>query len=196
MEKIEEFKNFIRNKKICLIGSGASIDEYKIDYSLYDVIVGINRLYQTNLLNKINILYHNASPYDVLDPTNEKVKELANQLNYIVFIPGLSYTYRKFKKFNDFMNLQHKNKIIVDLNLSNTYKKKFRYKLLTGISTLIHLVSMDPNKIDIFGYDFYSKEYYDGLKDKPGKLKNHNIEANKKIFFDIINDKKYIKHYN
>jgi len=195
LENIKDYTDYIRDKKICLLGSGDSLNNYKIEFKNYDVIVGINRIYRTDIGQKLNVLYHNASPYDILYSKNKFAEDLAEKLKYIIFIPALRQTYRRFKEFHEFMLSNYNNKIIADLRFASLQSKKFKYKLLTGISALIHLILIEPKTIDIYGYDFYEKEYYNNLPNKPGKLKNHNIVENKKIFINIIKNSNNIKHF-
>lgn len=175
------------NKSVCLLGCGSSLSKHDIDFSEYDVVAGINRIYQTNYMQHINVLYYNLSSADNknLDSMLYK-KTQAHHFKYIVFCPWSSGPQRR-------ESLQKKlQKYQIDTD-SHVYSKGIVRKLtqinrrpLTGVAAVNHILLSGASKIDVFGFDFYTNQYVNQLKRFNSHNRYHDIESNKKFLLNLI----------
>lgn len=191
----DAFSNYIKNKSICLMGSGNSLKKFKpqINKNNYEIIAGLNRIYQTDMIDHIDILFHNASIYDELK-SNHNLLDI-EKLSYIVFLPGIPSTYaERYRKFNSSIPKSYTNKIIVDLFEHSHQNIKYNCNVLTGISALLYLIKTSNNssKIDLYGFDFYTQGYYGDLQ-KFGSP--HDMNKNKIILDDIVSKNSNIQYF-
>lgn len=175
------------NKSICLLGCGSSLSKYDIDFSKYDVVAGINRIYQTDYMQYINVLYYNLSSADRknLDSLLYKKQTLAH-FKYIVFCPWSSGPKRR-------ANLEKKlQQYLIDID-NHVYSKGIVRKLkeinlrpLSGVAAVNHMLFSGAAKIDLFGFDFYGNNYIDMIQKIKMHDKYHDIESNKQFLLELI----------
>jgi len=195
-----QMPDIYKDKKVCLLGCGKSLEKYNIDFNNYDIVVGINRIYKTSLLNKINILYYSFGQGD-RSSIKDMFQILLNQKNFYTFIgcpaghrkkpPGL-FSPDKGSKSKSLIDVK---KILDEINFCNN--KNFYYfhsnvKIkplpLAGMTAVSHIINSEASFIDMFGFDFYTHGYTESLKDfHINHKKYHNIENNKKFLKNLIN---------
>lgn len=184
--------SLIRDKKICLIACGSSAEKFT-DAKYYDVVVGVNRIYQIQSIAKeLDILYHNCSVWDLLG--NFATDLFAFNKNMIILgVPEKKEDHPSFIKCK-ITESRFPEKILILDNLRSDLKKKYKTDIFSGTLALIHLLQFNPSSIDIYGIDFYDSGYCYNLKhisrtDITQKMYNpyeHNIETNKELFYNIV----------
>lgn len=179
-------KSFYENKSICLIGSG-EFDSSIIKKEDYDYIVGVNRIYLTDIFNIVDILYHGLSRHDL--DFFENINNISNKK--LVVIPGIKVgcTNKINRLKNSGLEFYHNTNIYWYL------RSEMKSPPLSGIITLSHILSQNPLKIDIFGFNFYKSPYISGIKileNHPNISNSHNIETNEKFFIKMLNENKNI----
>ena len=177
------------NKSVCLLGCGSSLSKHDIDFSKYDIVVGTNRIYQTEYMQHINVLYYNLSSTDSknLDTLFHKKQTLAH-FKYIVFCPWSSGPKRRDvleKKLQQYL---------IDTD-NHIYSKGIVRKLteinirpLTGVAAVNHILFSGASKIDLFGFDFYESSYISKLEKFNRHDKHHDIESNKQFLLKLIEE--------
>jgi hypothetical protein len=184
--------SLIQNKKICLIACGSSAEKFT-NAKDYDVVVGVNRIYQVqSIVKELDILYHNCSVWDLL---GNFIKDLLT-FNKNIIILGIPY---KNKKHRSFINCKitesrFPESILILENLRSDLKKKYKTDIFSGTIALIHLLQFNPASIDIYGIDFYDSDYCYHLKhikrpditDKPYDPQQHNMKINRDLFDNIL----------
>lgn len=184
--------SLIRDKKICLIACGSSAEKFT-DAKDYDVVVGVNRIYQIQSIAKeLDILYHNCSVWNLLGTF---AKDLLT-FNKNMIILGIPYKNEKHRSFIQ-CKITESNlpkKILILDNLRRDLKKIYKTDIFSGTIALIHLLQFNPAFIDIYGIDFYDSDYCYNLKhisrpditDKPYNPYGHNMKINRDLFDDIL----------
>lgn len=187
-------ENMYHNKKICILGAGKSIEKHNIIFSNYDIVVGINRLYKTNFIKNINILYHNLSivewPY--LHSMITTLKENKN-FKEAIFCP---WYHKKEKKIYLYNLLDHYR--FTNYVYNNTISKslpEIKKRPLTGISALNHIILSKGEHIDLYGFDFYQEPYTQQLNKFKQHFAYHNIPSNKAFFLQLLSKNPNIKWY-
>jgi hypothetical protein len=175
-------KKIYKEKSVCLLGCGSSLDDKRIDFKKYDKIVGINRIYKTRYLYHLDILYDSA--HYKHDPLNEIKVNILNKskLEYYFLTPGI----KSFEKLKMQKKLLDKIKIKNSLYKNRHDMKINGKKILAGLYVLNIIMTGEPKEIEIYGFDFYEKGYTSSLSYA------HNIETIKKMH-DINEEKKYFE---
>jgi hypothetical protein len=197
---LENYTNYIDKisscVSICLLGSGNSLSKYLIDFNKYDIVIGTNRIHNTDLLQHVDVLYHNASIFDNNMQKLNHAKAIISQLDYIIFVPAEPNSYiNKYKTIHDFLLTEHQDRFIVDFNMQQNYIDFYRTRLLTGVCALVSTIQFTESKfdkLDIYGFDFYAEGYYGGLNSYGNGA--HNITQNIEIFKFLI-DKDNINYF-
>ena len=179
-------------RKICLLGSGRSVEDYDIDYDYYDIIIGLNQVYKTKYINIIDIMYHGISVDDV-DFLNE-VNNIREKVELVLLPKPLNKQIKKLKallsEYNYYYNIDIHEEAYVNVK-SNP---------LMGLMVLTELSNSGTHSIDIYGFDFYETPYIEGaveLRNHPKyHVTNHDIKANKEYFLDILSNKDNITWFN
>lgn len=183
-------KDLYQNKKICLLGGGSSTTKFFIDFDSYDLVVGMNRVYKTNYINHINVLYHGLglrdwkNVYSMVDIINN-----CDNLQYFIACPWFKKRIKKTKLILDSSNFFENKKFIC---CRNVVRKCFvgKKRPLTGVAILNHIILSGAEKIDVYGFDFYTSNYIGDLKNfSPQKY--HDLDANKEFLQNLI-----LKHPN
>jgi hypothetical protein len=172
-----------KNKKVCLMGSGDSISRFSIDFDSYDLVVGINRIYKTNYINHINILYNGLGIKDWKNIVNMiNLIKMSDNIEYLIACPWVKDRIRKLENMLKEVNFS-KNYICCRNIVRKCPVKKGRP--LTGVSVLNHIILSDAETVDIYGFDFYKSGYVGGIKSFDPR-KHHDLNANKKFLQDLI----------
>jgi len=176
------------NKKICLLGSGSSLYEHDIKFENYDLVIGCNQIYKSDLINKINVLYHGISIHDV---------NFLNAIPTIIDTIKIVLVPRNIPSRIEVLDeIIKQYDILYDKELQYKVSKMVRDNPLTGLMALIDIINGGAQSIDIYGFDFYSKPYIDGPTELPNypkiKKKSHDLDKNKKFFLNLLNSKKNI----
>jgi len=180
-----------KNKKICLLGCGSSLEKYNINFNDYDLIVGLNRIYMTKYFDNIDIFYNSLSFQDWKNIKNMiQILSTNNKLKQIIFSPwGLGkrkkrILYNILLKYN-IQNYLYTNKIGRHITL-----KRIERIPITGMSVLYHILQCDSSSIDIYGFDFYQDPqniYIQNIKPIKYKVnKYHNIGSNFDFFKTLL----------
>jgi hypothetical protein len=179
--------NLYQDKKICLIGNGDSSTKYNINYDNYDLIVGINRIYQTSYWSKINVIYYNLSQKDShnIEYLFSLIKQ-SNNFKYLIFCPWCSGPGRR-KKLEDLLNKYQINDHIYAKGIVRQIPE-IKKRPLTGIAALNHILLSDPQLIDLYGFDFYQNSYINNLTRYIAHDRHHNIDSNKKYLLKLLNN--------
>jgi hypothetical protein len=192
--------NLFKNKKICLLGNGSSIYKYNIDFRSYDEVIGFNRIHKTPYFNNITILCHGCGIVDRQNVNSIFFRATnMNNIKHLIFCPTRSTQKNNIINLANKYNLTKKTifstKFIRNKKLYNSIGEKHP---LTGIAMLYWIVKFLPTKIDIYGFDFYSKPSLENIKDYTRRTnKFHSIEKNKKFFEKLkTNNLNIINHYN
>lgn len=177
IKSLDEIKkihlSLYENKKVCLLGCGSSLENKNIYFKNYDLVVGTNRIYKTKYLKNLNILYDTAH-FD-FDPINDKKLELINNSNIKNYFINPSYYCLKFIKNTE------RIKIPFYICLDRAKGKK----ILSGLYAYYLIINSCPASLDIFGFDFYTGNYIDGLRQTHSMEeinRYHNLEEEKKGF--------------
>jgi hypothetical protein len=175
------------NKNICLLGNGESLEKHYIDFDKYDVVVGINRIYQTKYWKNINVLYYNVSKKDAnnLEYLLNLIMN-SNNFKYIFFCPWSSGS----KKRKTIENLINKYKIknhIYSKEMARNIKH-IKKRPLTGIAALNHILLSEIKNIDLYGFDFYKTQYINNMQKFNQHNKFHDLESNKSFLYKLINN--------
>jgi hypothetical protein len=183
---------YYKDRKVALIGSG-SYSHDLIDFSIYDIVVGVNQIYKTNILDKIDIIYHGLS---VKDP--EFIELLPDISNYkkVVFIPKIvkSNNTRISELLYEF---KYKNyKFYWEPDIRRDSEDRMKTNPLSGIVALEHIIEQEPLYLDLYGFNFYNDSYIEGmsiLDNHPSVVRDvHDLEKNKNYFIEILNKNKKI----
>jgi hypothetical protein len=183
---------YYKDRKIALIGSG-NYSHDLIDFSIYDIVVGVNQIYKTNILDKIDIIYHGLS---VKDP--EFIELLPDISNYkkVIFIPRIvkSNNTRISELLYEF---KYKNyKFYWEPDIRRDSEDRMQTNPLSGIVALEHIIEQEPLYLDLYGFNFYTDSYIEGmsiLDNHPSVINNiHDLNKNKSYFIEILNKNKKI----
>jgi len=172
-----------KDKKICLIGNGSSLESKNIDFNKYDVTVGINRIYQTNYINSINVLYTSLSRVDW-----HNVYGMVNKLKLTpIFQLLIACPWSKTRTKNIEYIVQQQGfcdtkKFIYCRNIVRGVK--INKRPLTGVAALNHIMLSDAESVDVYGFDFYTKNYVNNLQ-KYNHSALHDISSNKEFFINL-----------
>jgi len=180
---------FYKDKKVCIIGSGNSSNKHDIDFLSYDVIVGINRIYQTKYGPYINVYYNSMSKkeYSHFPDMLEKISG-SNNFKYFYCAPWSSgpQTRKFMASLFYFANVEN---YTYNKRLARAVGRRVNKRPLTGISALYHVLLSQPTKVDLYGYDFYNEKYID---DKIKRHKTHNrlhdLESNQEFLVSLIQE--------
>lgn len=179
------YKEMYKEKKVCLLGCGKSIEKYNIDFSSYDIVVGINRIYQTSFIDKINILYNGFGDGDRHN-ARFMLDLLKTKNNFIsLILLRNEEDYNLIKLIEETKFLDHKSFSYLPGLLNIKYVRR----PLTGIVALNHILKCDVGLVDIFGFDFYVNGYIEGLKEAhPKKITAqwHDLSKNKNFLKNLI----------
>jgi hypothetical protein len=183
---------YYKDRKIALIGSG-NYSHDLIDFSIYDIVVGVNQIYKTNILDKIDIIYHGLSVKDT-----DFIELLPNISNYkkVIFIPRIvkSNNTRISELLYEF---KYKNyKFYWEPDIRRDSEDRMQTNPLSGIVALEHIIEQEPLYLDLYGFNFYTDSYIEGmsiLDNHPSVINNiHDLEKNKSYFIEILNKNKKI----
>ena len=176
------------DKSVCLLGSGGSIENYDIDFDSYDLVIGLNQIYKTNYIKKINIIYHGISVND-----QEFLSFVDNINNEIMVIIAPRKMKSTLRRLND---LIEKNKVGFNLCLHEKTFELVGNNPLMGVMVINELVNSGVKNVDVYGFDFYTQPYISGakeLKNHPNNDKNiHDLEINKNFFINLIENNKNV----
>jgi hypothetical protein len=178
------------DKNVCVMACGSSLDTHQIDFEKYDTVVGINRLYKTDYLNHMHILY-DAAHY-IFDPVNEKKVNAINSSNLKLWIltPGI-ITYNHMKK-------ERLAKCTTPHVISQDRFYAPPVRITLGIYVLKDVIKERPKSMDIFGFDFYSGRYARDLPqmDPTKKIDDlYNLESQKGFLDEILNSNPNVKKF-
>ena len=180
---------FFKDKKVCLIGSGKITHD--IIFKNYDIIVGVNQIYKTGFFENIDVLFHGAS---VCDPEFIHKMHEISESKKIVLLPRI--TKGNKARIQTILGSISKNANILYLNISSI-ENEMDSNPLSGVSSLYYIIRDIPKSIDIYGFNFYTAEYMEGMEvyaNHPNKNKKiHDLEKNKEYFNKLITKNNNIK---
>jgi len=167
--------------RICLLGTGSSIDRMPIDLDKYDLVCGINRIHlNKRFLKHIDVFFNNASPKDPVVAGAEKIFT-ANPDATIIYLPGNpEQHWPQMLKVKANVKKYGKDKVFSINTMRDFLLKHDNTNYFTGVLSLWFLCMMYPKaRIDVFGFDFY----YPGIMysigiDRYHGIKDHNVGIN------------------
>jgi len=184
--KMVTLDRFYKQKKVCLLGNGGSIEKYDIDFEQYDVVIGINRIWRTKFAPYINIYYNSMSS---TEKKNVLEMFLAVQKNenfqFFVCCPFSSGPKTR-KELSAKIGLSELDRHMYIKVIARHLGSLINKRPLTGICALYHCLLSDPQKIDVYGFDFYANKYVENLKKYKQHDRLHDIDANLEFFSDCI----------
>lgn len=187
------------NKRICLLGSGASLNKYDSNFNDYDVVVGINRIYRTKYFSYLDVFYNCLSfqDWDNLEfmisciSQNSKIKET-------IFVPWRLNRAEKVLLY-ELCNLYNINYIYTNTITRNIFVTipEFKKTPLTGVAVLNHILMCSPSSIDLYGFDFYNCGYIENIDYYEDYDSNrfHDIESNTFFFSKLLSENPNIRWY-
>jgi len=180
-----------KDKRICLLGSGMSLSTNNRKYTDYDLVVGINRLYHTEYLDVLNVLYYNLSSVDQnnLDYMLETMNNKKN-IKYLIFCPWCNKAIQKTRK--KIAQLKFNKEYVFCQKIVRQVRIKQRP--LTGIAALNHIVLSGAKSVNVYGFDFYQKEYVCNMKHYKFHDTFHNIEDNIRFLNEMMQKHNIIWH--
>jgi len=187
-KNIPRLDKFYKKKKVCLLGNGASLADHAIDFSQYDTVVGLNRIWMTRYAPNVNVYYNsmsNVEKSNVIRMFTEIQKHEAFQ--YFVCAPWASGPKLRREMSEKIVITGLKNHMYCK-SLPRGVGKKIRKRPLTGISALYHIVMSQPSHVDIFGFDFYENNYVEDLYRYKKHNRYHDIFSNLDFFSKMIRD--------
>lgn len=180
-----------KDKKICLLGCGSSLEKYNINFDNYDLVVGINRIHLTEYWPYINILYYNLSKKDEFNlPHLLNRIQNSKHMKHLFFCPWSSSRQKKLK----LRTLIRKYNIVNHTYCKTIVKQipNIKKRPLTGVAALNHILLCTTKTIDIYGFDFYQNNYINKLQYYSAHEKYHDIGSNFDFFKTLLethNDK-------
>ncbi len=180
-------KQEIENKVIALCCTGPSLTP-DIKLNDHDIVVGVNRIYLTCFVEKLDILFHNASQLD--NPTDMiKVLKDKNPQAHTFFIPSAKGHPIDQLVYLDHLTLEgHSTTNLCGYRDAAT--QKLGYNLLSGVIALEILLKFNPRHIDIYGMSFYQddteRKYTKYTTDKKDLIEHSNI-----LSHDMVNNYEY-----
>jgi hypothetical protein len=176
-------KDLYKNKKVCLMGGGDSISRFSIDFDSYDLVVGINRIYKTNYIKHINILYHGLGIKDwknIISMIN--IIQKYDNIQYLIACPWFKRRTKVLEYILKEVNFSKKYVFCRKILRQCAVKKS---RPLTGLAVLNHIILSEAETIDIYGFDFYKSGYVGGIESFDPR-KHHDLDANKEFLQDLI----------
>jgi hypothetical protein len=177
-------------KSVLLIGNGKISKKLHTQKKNYDLVVGINQIYNSTNYKYVDIHYHALSKHD--KKFLENYQEITKNKTVIL----------KPKAFKSQIELV--KKIIAEqteVQLFNFDDKGLQEKIgnpLSGIWVLQDILDGQPRTIDIVGFDFYSttNKGYKILPNNPKIDEDvHNLEKNKEYFDEILRVNQHVTYY-
>jgi hypothetical protein len=151
---LSHIDKLIREKKVCLLCCGASLDAHEIDFNEYDICIGTNRIHKTKYFEELDIIFDGC--HSIHDPLNEVKVEKFNKskkLKLIIFMPGKEGIDSLEKNL-----INYEKQIKKDYEISNK-SRNFTKRMFVGTETLCRILKHKPKLIHIFGMDFYQTNY-------------------------------------
>ena len=175
-----------QNKRICLLGNASSLTNFNINFNNYDIVVGINRIYQTKYIDNIHILYNALSKKDWNNTTiMTSILKSKPQFKCFIACPWGAKRTSQIKNILSQCNFYDTKQFLFCRNIVRQVEVPKRP--LTGIAALNHILLSGGNNVDLFGFDFYKTKYIDNLPVFDHR-KYHDIEANKEFLINTINN--------
>ena len=174
-----EIQNFLRNKKICLLGNSNNILKNQKNIDSYDVVCRINR---GNPIGKEKFI---GSRTDILFlSTKMKDIDITKNFNpkYVVWI---------IKDIKQQNNWETQHVIKVPPDDWREVKDKLTTLPSTGCTSIYFLIKhIDFDKLDIYGFDFFkSGTWYHNLKNQQW----HNGTLEKQFITNLIKNNEKIQ---
>lgn len=160
------FKNYIKGKKIAIVGPKKSNNERGKIIDNYDIVVRTNFFKNSNKPYKLygkktSITYYNS--YRVSSRI-EKILEVRNALDWLIF-----------KSEKDLLKVKVKDSNFdTKARVSNIPRNSFFFSYPMGPQIIVHdLLHFQPLKIKLFHFDFYYSAGYNKAYKDFGTSKNH-----------------------
>lgn len=188
-KKIILLDEFYKDKKVCIIGCGDSINNFEIDFLSYDVVVGINRIYLTKYAPYVNIYYNSMSSKEYKN-FPYMLEKISGSLNFQHFYCAPWSSGPKTRKFMAslfyFANVEN---YTYNKRLAREVGRRVLKRPLTGMSALYHVLLSQPEKVDLYGYDFYNEQYIDNkIKRYNGHNRLHDLNSNQELLVSLIQE--------
>lgn len=182
--------SIIKNKKICLLCTGGSLDLVNIECHKYDLVCGVNRIYKTKYAKHIDIFFHGCQNVDRAELSFPKIFSENEQAKIILIPIATLLGNEHIKQISYIENLMRVNKnIIFNISLASMAQIKYGTRIYTGINSLSYILEYQPQFVDVFGMDFYTNGYTQDTNHKhlkQYKRINHDTKINFKAFSDIL----------
>lgn len=179
------------NKSVLLLGNGKITKKLHTQKKNYDLIVGVNQIYNSTNYKYVDVHYHALSKHDTkfLDNYQEITKDKT-----VILKP---------KPYN--IQIEFVKKIIeeqTEIQLFNFDDKTLTEKIgsnpLSGIWVLQDILDGQARSVDVIGFDFYQTQT-NGYKVLPNNPKIdeevHDLEKNKQYFDELLKINEHITYY-
>jgi len=203
---MNNFKEFIKNKKVAIVGPAAYMmnHEFGSEIDDYDVVVRINRSYESvekfskNVGSRTDVLYScmiekqaNAGKIDpyflkelgikhICVPPSSNMKGLSNETRFHDLID-----LEKVKALNELIPVR-----LVDHHFHNELAVKVECRPNTGYMAIYDLIRMEPKNLSIYGFSFYLDGFVDGVKEGVEKEQNKTPEE---FTLQCFNSKRHVQ---
>ena len=184
-----EFANYVKNKKIAIIGPSPSVRNNKNGDFIennYDIIIRLNKQWQFSdelqpyIGKRTDILYNCLDDSDEcggsidIEVIKDKVKFIIGTLKY-----DFNNKNNRDKLFfkdcilNNYYKFHRKNRgtvkfIPIDNAFYDKYDRIVNTRINTGIMAILHILQFNIKELYIKGFTFFKDGYVKGYKDKIG----------------------------
>jgi GR25 family glycosyltransferase involved in LPS biosynthesis len=208
---IKEFYNFLKNKKVAIIGPSPSVRKTKNGKFIennYDVIVRVNKHWKHDpslneyIGERTDILY-NCMDYRDDCGGNIDIDYIKDKIQFVVSSINYNFNNKKHrdsqfhgKSFLNWYYHFHKNNrnrvkfIPMSSSIYDDFDKKADTRINTGLMAIFHILNFDIKELYIKGFSFFLDGYLTDYRNViNNELCNSESESTKKVF-DYLNASK------
>lgn len=207
MINIEEYSNYLKDKKIVIIGPAPSckdIEEGEFIEKNYDIIVRINKQWKHSkelekYIGKRTDILYNCMDYRDDCGGELDIDYLENKIKYLV--ASIKYDFlnkehrdsqfhgKSFLNWYNYFHLKNNNKlkfIPIDNNFYDKYDSLAQTRINTGLISIFHLLTFDIKELYIKGFTFFMDGYLLDYRNIINGIECKNEEETKNNVFDFM----------
>ena len=214
LTNINEFRDYVKNKKIAIIGPSPSIKNEKNGEYIeknYDIIIRINKQWKHSeeldkYIGKRTDILYNCLDYREDCGGDIDINFNENKLKYIV--STIKYDFlntnhrdsqfhgKSFLNWYNYFHLKNRNRIKfipIDNNVYDYYDTLADTRINTGLMAIFHILNFDIKELYIKGFSFFLDGYLSDYRDyiNGSKCVNENDSVDKVIDFMIKKNKNH-----
>jgi len=181
--KNDEYNNFLKDKKIIIIGPSSHLFEKEQQKFIesFDIVVRVNKSFPVKqnqykyIGNKTNILYHclNMSE-DNCGKLNYKELEKENVWISTPYPKNMIPFHNDYIRFENEIKNHNINTNYIDIDFYNNFMKLLGTRPNTGIAAIADLMCYDIKSLYVCGFTFFETGFYDGYRNVDGMKKVDN----------------------